>query len=372
MKHPQKPNAFTIPVRIYYEDTDAGGVVYYANYLKFFERCRSEWLRAIGHQQAELLRDPGIAFVVRSVSIDYLKPARLDDQLVVGLEVEKIRPRTDLLSPAYPARRCDCRRALAGTGQRHRAHRLRQLDADESNFDSRNSAYQTGSPAMNVSQDLSILHLILNASAVVQAVMLLLAGVSFMSWYYIFRKWFTVKAARAQTEQFERDFWSGGDLNSLYQSAINDRHSTGSMERIFEAGFREFTKLRSQKNLDPKDVIDGSRRAMRATYQREMDSIDSHLAFLASVGSVSPYVGLFGTVWGIMHSFRGLSNVGQATLAAVAPGIAEALVATAIGLFAAIPAVVAYNRFAHEIDRLSSRFESFMEEFSNILQRQMR
>jgi biopolymer transport protein TolQ len=161
---------------------------------------------------------------------------------------------------------------------------------------------------MNVSQDLSILHLILNASAVVQAVMLLLAGVSFMSWYYIFRKWFTVKAARAQTEQFERDFWSGGDLNSLYQSAINDRHSTGSMERIFEAGFREFTKLRSQKNLDPKDVIDGSRRAMRATYQREMDSIDSHLAFLASVGSVSPYVGLFGTVWGIMHSFRGLST----------------------------------------------------------------
>ena len=121
---------------------------------------------------------------------------------------------------------------------------------------------------MNVSQDLSILHLILNASAVVQAVMLLLAGVSFMSWYYIFRKWFTVKAARAQTEQFERDFWSGGDLNSLYQSAINDRHSTGSMERIFEAGFREFTKLRSQKNLDPKDVIDGLRRAIRAIYQR--------------------------------------------------------------------------------------------------------
>jgi biopolymer transport protein TolQ len=141
---------------------------------------------------------------------------------------------------------------------------------------------------MNVSQDLSILHLILNASAVVQVVMLLLAGVSFLSWYYIFRKWFTVKAARGQTEQFERDFWSGGDLNSLYQSAINDRHSTGSMERIFEAGFREFTKLRSQTNLDPKDVIDGSRRAMRATFQREMDSIDSHLAFLASVGSVSP------------------------------------------------------------------------------------
>jgi len=144
------------------------------------------------------------------------------------------------------------------------------------------------------------------------------------------------------------------------------------MERIFEAGFREFTKLKGQSNLDPKDIIDGSRRAMRATYQREMDALESHLAFLASVGSVSPYVGLFGTVWGIMHAFRGLSNVGQATLASVAPGIAEALVATAIGLFAAIPAVLAYNRFSHDIDRMAVRYESFMEEFSNILQRQMR
>ena len=225
---------------------------------------------------------------------------------------------------------------------------------------------------MNVSQDLSILHLILNASAVVQFIMALLAGVSFMSWYYIFRKWFALKQARGQTERFERDFWSGGDLNNLYQSAVNNRHGTGSMERIFESGFREFAKLRGQKNLEQKDIIDGSRRAMRATYQREVDAIDAHLAFLASAGSVSPYVGLLGTVWGIMHSFRGLSNVGQATLSAVAPGIAEALVATAIGLFAAIPAVVAYNRFSHEIDRLATRFESFMEEFSNILQRQMR
>ena len=225
---------------------------------------------------------------------------------------------------------------------------------------------------MNVSQDLSILNLIINASAVVQCVIGLLVIVSFISWFHIFNKWFTVKKAASQTESFEREFWSGGDLNSLYQSAINNRHGTGNMERIFESGFREFTKLRSQKNLDPKDVIDGSRRAMFATYQREVDSLEAHLAFLASTGSVSPYVGLFGTVWGIMHSFRGLANVGQATLSAVAPGIAEALVATAIGLFAAIPAVVAYNRFSHEIDRLSTRFESFMEEFSNILQRQMR
>ena len=172
---------------------------------------------------------------------------------------------------------------------------------------------------MNVSQDLSILHLIINASAVVQIVMLLLSGVSFMSWYYIFRKWFTIRKARTQTEQFERDFWSGGDLNNLYQSAVNNRHGTGSMERVFESGIREFTKLRGQKNLDQKDVIDGSRRAMRATYQREIDMLDAHLAFLASVGSVSPYVGLFGTGWGILHAFRGLSHVGQATLAAVAP-----------------------------------------------------
>ena len=225
---------------------------------------------------------------------------------------------------------------------------------------------------MNVTQDLSILHLIINASAVVQVVMGILASVSVMSWYYIFMKWFAVRQARNKTEIFERDFWSGGDLNSLYNSAVNDRHHAGSMERIFEAGFREFAKLKTQKNLDPKDVVDGSRRAMRATYQREVDGLESHLAFLASVGSVSPYIGLFGTVWGIMHSFRGLANVGQATLSAVAPGIAEALVATAIGLFAAIPAVLAYNRFAHDIDRLSIRYESFMEEFSNIIQRQMR
>lgn len=225
---------------------------------------------------------------------------------------------------------------------------------------------------MNVTQDLSILELVLHASAVVQIVMALLGGVSFMSWYYIFMKWYSVRQARSKTEDFEHDFWSGGDLNKLFDSAASERHNTGSMERIFEAGFREFTKLRGQKNLDSKDVVDGSRRAMRATFQREMDALESHLAFLASVGSVSPYIGLFGTVWGIMHAFRGLSNVGQATLATVAPGIAEALVATAIGLFAAIPAVLAYNRFSHDIDRLATRYESFMEEFSNIIQRQLR
>ena len=225
---------------------------------------------------------------------------------------------------------------------------------------------------MNVTQDLSIIELIVNASLVVKLVMALLAVVSVMSWYWIFRKWFAIRDARARTEKFERDFWSGGDLAALYQSAVNARHQTGALERVFEAGFREFTKLRGQKTLDPGSVIDGVRRAMRATYQREIDDLEAHLAFLASVGSVSPYVGLFGTVWGIMHAFRGLSNVASATPAAVAPGIAEALVATAIGLFAAIPAVVAYNRFAHDVDRLAVRFESFIEEFSNILQRHLK
>jgi len=225
---------------------------------------------------------------------------------------------------------------------------------------------------MNVTQDLGIIELIVNASLVVKLVMAVLTYVSVMSWYWIFRKWFAIRDARRLTDQFERDFWSGGDLNTLYQSAVNDRHHSGALERIFEAGFREFTKLRGQRSLDPSTAIDGVRRAMRATYQREIDDLEAHLSFLASVGSVSPYVGLFGTVWGIMHSFRGLASMSTATLAAVAPGIAEALVATAIGLFAAIPAVVAYNRFAHDADRIAVRFESFMEEFSNILQRQMK
>ena len=225
---------------------------------------------------------------------------------------------------------------------------------------------------MNVTQDLSILHLILQASAIVQIVMGILVWISFTSCYYISIKWFAVRDARRKTEKFERDFWSGGDLSSLYNRALNRSYHAGSMERIFEAGFSEFTKLKGQKTLEPSDIIDGIRRAMRATFQREMDAIEAHLAFLASAGSVSPYIGLFGTVWGIMHAFRALGNVGQATLSSVAPGIAEALVATAAGLFAAIPAVLAYNRFSHDIDRLSTRYESFMEEFSNILQRQMR
>jgi biopolymer transport protein TolQ len=220
---------------------------------------------------------------------------------------------------------------------------------------------------MNPTQDLSILTLVLNASILVQAVMVLLLSLSVASWTIIFRKGANLRAARRETERFERDFWAGGDLRTLFDAAQRKMGSAGNavnaavLERIFAAGMQEFLKAKE---------IDAARRAMKAAYQREMDRLEANLPFLASVGSVSPYIGLFGTVWGIMHAFRGLANVQQATLASVAPGIAEALVATAIGLFAAIPAVVAYNRYSTDIDRLSIHFESFIEEFTNILQRQ--
>lgn len=223
---------------------------------------------------------------------------------------------------------------------------------------------------MNVTHDMSVLSLITGASLLVQLVMSGLLLCSLFSWYYIFVKIFTFRRATQQSEKFEKDFWSGGDLNELFQRAVNARDTAGTMERLFESGYREFTKLRKQSGQNIGVVMDGTRRAMRATYHREMEGLESHLSFLASVGSVSPYVGLFGTVWGIMNSFRGLANVAQATLGTVAPGIAEALIATAMGLFAAIPAVVAYNRFAGDLNRLATKFDSFMEEFSNILQRQ--
>jgi biopolymer transport protein TolQ len=217
-------------------------------------------------------------------------------------------------------------------------------------------------------KELSILSLITNASFVVQLIMLLLLGISVVSWATIFRKGRQISSARKATQSFEAEFWKDRDLGQLYQN-LKTQDLPG-LSRIFVAGMGEFLKVRQQKPGDVQAMLDGSQRAMRSASQREMDSLESSLAFLASAGSVSPYIGLFGTVWGIMNSFRGLANVQQATLAAVAPGIAEALVATAIGLFAAIPAVVAYNRFNYELDRLATRFDAFGEDFSNILQRQ--
>ncbi len=223
---------------------------------------------------------------------------------------------------------------------------------------------------MNLSSDMAILQLVMQASIVVKIVMGILILASLLSWWYIFVKLFTVRRAKKQADEFEREFWGGSDLVGLYQRANAGHYEPAGMERIFEAGFKEYLKLKSRSGADVSALMDGTRRAMKATFQRELDFLEAHLSFLATVGSVSPYIGLLGTVWGIMNSFRGLSSVAQATLAQVAPGIAEALIATAIGLFAAIPAVIAYNRYTAEIDRLANRYESFMEEFTNILQRQ--
>jgi biopolymer transport protein TolQ len=218
-----------------------------------------------------------------------------------------------------------------------------------------------------MNQDLSIVTLVTQASFVVQVVMAGLVIVSLVSWTVIFGKLFGLAQVKGRNDDFEREFWSGRSLTELNQAATT-KPQTAPIERIFASGMREFLKLR-EKRLDAGAQLDGARRAMRASYHRELDVVESNLSFLASVGSVSPYVGLFGTVWGIMHAFVGLSNLQQVTLATVAPGIAEALVATAIGLFAAIPAVVAYNRFARDIDRIAIQLETFIEEFSNILQR---
>jgi len=222
-----------------------------------------------------------------------------------------------------------------------------------------------------MNQDLSILQLVLGASLVVQLVMLLLLIVSVSSWAAIFGKLFALRRVNTLNDSFERDFWSGTSLNDLFSAAAQNAKLAGPMERIFASGMREYQKLRERRIADAGTLLDGARRAMRASFQREIDVVETHLSFLGSVASVSPYVGLFGTVWGIMHAFTGLGALQQVTLATVAPGIAEALVATALGLFAAIPAVVAYNRFARDIDRVAIKLETFIEEFSNILQRNL-
>ncbi|WP_189491652.1 protein TolQ [Formosimonas limnophila] len=212
----------------------------------------------------------------------------------------------------------------------------------------------------------NILSLILNASPVVQIIMAILVLISVMSWYTIFHKGATVRKTRAQTEAFEREFLAAQNLNHLFQGSLANRHQAGSLERIFVAGMQGHEQMSQQSN-SPEATLEFAQRAMKAAYQRELDSLEAKLPFLASVGSVSPYIGLLGTVWGIMNAFMGLSTAEQSTLASVAPGIAEALIATALGLFAAIPAVLAYNRYVAEVDRLALRFESFIDDFSNTL-----
>ncbi|MBY5267748.1 protein TolQ [Spiribacter salinus] len=221
-----------------------------------------------------------------------------------------------------------------------------------------------------MSADLSVTHLILEASFVVQVVMLILLVASVSSWALIFRKIRHLRRADAGAEAFEDTFWSGGNLTDIYSRSEQPDIESGGLERIFRAGFREFTRMRQQNAL-AEPTIEGAQRAMRVAINREMDHLESHVPYLATVGSTSPYIGLFGTVWGIMNSFLALGAMQQATLATVAPGIAEALIATALGLFAAIPAVIAYNRFSSQSERITNRYEMFVEEFTSILQRHL-
>ena len=221
-----------------------------------------------------------------------------------------------------------------------------------------------------MSSELSIFTLIKEASAVVQVVMFILMMASVVSWTFIFSKFKEIRRAEHTSDDFEARFWSGIDLADLYRSLANEDYDSEGMENIFLAGFKEFARLRQQPGITPDAVVEGAQRGMRVALSRELDRLDERLPFLATVGSTSPYIGLFGTVWGIMNSFRSLGSVKQATLAMVAPGISEALVATAMGLFAAIPAVMAYNRYATNIGRLASRYEAFTEEFLSLLHRQ--
>ena len=218
--------------------------------------------------------------------------------------------------------------------------------------------------------DLSFFHLIANASLPVQAVMAILALASVVSWTMIFKKRTWLNRAKREADQFEDRFWSLADLTPLYNRVSNKRYQAAGMERLFEAGFKEFVRLQKQEGIVADAVMEGTQRAMRVVLNKEIEGLELHLSFLATVGSTSPYIGLFGTVWGIMNSFRALGNVQQATIAMVAPGIAEALVATAMGLFAAIPAVIAYNRFSNDVERLINRYDTFTEEFSSIMHRQ--
>ncbi|MBL3526966.1 MAG: protein TolQ [gamma proteobacterium endosymbiont of Lamellibrachia anaximandri] len=221
-----------------------------------------------------------------------------------------------------------------------------------------------------MSSDLSYAQLILNASPVVQFVIAVLIFASISSWTMIFDRARVLRRAKRAAEDFEERFWSGGDLGELYRQIEREGTGQSGMAAIFRAGFREFARLRTKEQIEPMAVVQGAQRSMRVALSRELDDLELHLSMLATVGSTSPYVGLFGTVWGIMNSFHALGNVKQATLALVAPGIAEALIATAMGLFAAIPAVVAYNRYSNEVERLNNRYDDFLEEFSTILQRQ--
>ena len=334
--------------------------MFYANYLKFFERARTEWLRTLGFAQETLRAEPGVVFIVSRDDGALPAPARLDDLLVVTVDVRHAgQASMTIAQQAWRGARVLAEATSASAAS------MPELPAAPHPQRHSNPAAQP--PSMN--QDFSILTLVLHASFVVQLVMAGLMLVSLASWTVIFGKLFGLSSVRAGNEEFEREFWAGKNLNDLYADAdrAHRRRADGAHLRLRHARVLEAAR----DAASPTPARCSTARAApcaRASSARWTRS-SRNLSFLASVGSVSPYVGLFGTVWGIMHAFVGLSNMPQVTLATVAPGIAEALVATAIGLFAAIPAVIAYNRFARDIDRIAIQLETFIEEFSNILQR---
>ena len=353
---------FALPVRVYLEDTDAQGVVYNASYFRFMERARTERLRASGIDSRRVCAcTMGIALVLTGVSARFRSPARLSDMLYVGADVDEVRGARVVF--AQSVRRDSEEGELVCEGKAEVAC----MDLGEGRAEALAQGINEGTVTMT--GDLSMLSLILAASIPVKAVMLLLLLASIASWAVIFDKRRLLRDAVGAADEFETDFWSGVDLANVYRELSAEEKTPLGMAGIFESGFREFGRLREESGMTSGQVVEGARRSMRVSQLREMDRLEQNLAFLATVGSTSPYIGLFGTVWGIMDSFISLGNVQSATISMVAPGIAEALIATAMGLFAAIPAVIAFNRYADQVGRLEVRYDTFMEELSAIFQR---
>ncbi|GIU49765.1 hypothetical protein TUM4438_34090 [Shewanella sairae] len=349
---------FRWPISVYYEDTDAGGVVYHSNYLNFFERARTEWLRALGVSQTALLAED-TAFVVKRAELDFCKAARFEQNLIVETKVIQLKK----ASMVFQQRLIDENGVVYCEAD--------VLVACIALSRMRPKPFPKILPrSLKVEADISFIGLFLQASLLVKFVMLTLLVLSIASWAVILQRRKLLTAAKTDALKFEDKFWSGVDLNKLYQELSARQDSNKGLEALFVSGFKEYARLNKLNGRVPEAIMDGSYRAMRVSLSRELEKLETHLPLLATIGSTSPYIGLFGTVWGIMNSFIALGAVENATLAMVAPGIAEALIATAMGLFAAIPAVIAYNRFSTQVEKIEMSYANFMEEFSSILHRQ--
>ena len=319
---------FRWPVRVYYEDTDAGGVVYHASYVAFYERARTEMLRHHHFSQQALMAER-VAFVVRKMTVEYYAPARLDDMLEIQTEITSMRG----TSLVFTQRIVNAENTLLNEAE------VLVVCVDPLKMKPR-ALPKSIVAEFNAVTDMNILDLFLKASLLVKLIMLILIGFSIASWAIIIQRTRILNAAAREAEAFEDKFWSGIELSRLYQESQGKRDNLTGSEQIFYSGFKEFVRLHRANSHAPEAVVEGASRAMRISMNRELENLETHIPFLGTVGSISPYIGLFGTVWGIMHAFIALGAVKQATLQMVAPGIAEALIATAIGLFAAIPAVI--------------------------------